>query len=152
MSSIIFHKSSINLSDREMREIEEIWVINDFGITLFNYSKDKVDPTLFGAFITAIQNFISELGDQKIDSITMGTSQLTLFKANELVFVARSDKKVKRKNVEKHLKTVVKEFLELYGKQIKNWDGETDKFIGFKEVIEYIFDDKPETQFEKSFW
>jgi len=136
-----------------MREIDEIWVINGYGITLFNYSKDKVDPALFGGFITAIQNFITELGDQKIESITMGTSQLTLLKAKfDLAFVARSDKKIKKKNIEKHLKTVMNKFFELHENNVENWDGETDKFLGFKDVIEYIFDDKPETQFEKSFW
>ncbi|NHI94164.1 MAG: hypothetical protein EAX96_16860 [Candidatus Lokiarchaeota archaeon] len=136
-----------------MREIEEIWIINESGITLFNFSKDELDPTLFGGFISAIQNFIKEIGNQKIESIIMGSSQLTLLKSKyDLIFVARSDKKIKKKNIEKHLNTVVKSFFELYEDEVKDWDCDSTKFDDFKDVIEYIFDDKPESKFEKSFW
>ena len=137
-----------------MRDIDEIWIINPYGITLFNISKEEtVDATLFGGFFTAIQNFISSLGEKELKSLELGGSKLTIYHGNQdFLFVSRSQKSIKNKRIEEHLKLVEKEFFEAFGDILKIWNGNTEIFKDFEIKIEEIFKDTPEKRAEKALW
>ncbi|MFX1453019.1 MAG: hypothetical protein ACFFCM_19450 [Promethearchaeota archaeon] len=137
-----------------MRDIEELWIINPYGITLFNISKEEtVDAALFGGFFTAIQNFISSLGEKELKALELGESKLTIYHGNQdFLFVSRSKKSIKNKRIEEHLKLVEKEFFEAFGDILKIWNGNTALFKDFEQRIEEIFKDTPEKRAEKALW
>ena len=137
-----------------MREIEEIWIINYNGITLYNECKgDTIDPTLFGGFITAIQSFITTLGYKQIESITLGNSKLMIYQSLEgIFFVTRSKKSIKDKNIINHLKVIEKRFSDKYKDKISTWNGDRQLFDDFSSEIEEIFNENPEKEFERSLW
>lgn len=137
-----------------MRVIDEIWIINTNGITLFNLSKeDRIDPQLFGGFVSAIENFIKSLGYKQINSILLGESKIMFYHGDQgLIFISRSRKKVKEKPIIKGLKLVEQIFLAQYRDIIKNWKGDQNSFSKFGDIIKEIFEDKPEKLIEKSLW
>ncbi len=137
-----------------MRVINEIWIIDPSGITLFNMSKEEnIDAVLFGGFFSAIQNFISNLGEKELKSLVLGNSQLMVYQGDrDFLFISRSDLKSKEKKIIKYLKLIESKFFELYGEKIKNWDGEVSIFNNFGEIIEEIFEDAPEKDMETAFW
>ncbi len=137
-----------------MRVIDEIWIINANGITLFNLSKDdRIDPQLFGGFISAIESFIKSLGYKEINAMSLGESKIMFYHGDQsLMFISRSGKKVKEKLIIKGLKLVEQKFLEHHQETLKNWNSDPDIFARFGEIIKEIFEDNPEKLVEKSLW
>ena len=134
--------------------IDEIWIINTNGITLCNLSKeDRIDPQLFGGFISAIENFIKSLGYKQINSILLGESKIMFYHGEwGLIFISRSGKKVKEQSIIKGLKLVEQKFLGQYKDVLENWRGDQDLFSKFGDIIKEIFEDNPEKLIEKSLW
>ena len=62
--------------------IHQIMVIAESGINLFNheFTRSRIDPTLFGGFTTALNNFSHELmeNDQNIESVNMSRLKLVI--------------------------------------------------------------------------
>ena len=137
-----------------MREIDEIWIVEPRGITIFNISKeDNVDPILIGGFFASLQTFITELGEKELNALALGNSQIIIYKGKEeYLFIARSQKKIKQKKVQEHLKKVEKRFFKKYGAILENWDGESSQFKTFEDDIEDIFKDTPERRAAESLW
>jgi len=140
--------------DFPVRVIDEIWIINANGITLFNLSKDdRIDPQLFGGFISAIESFIKSLGYKEINAMSLGESKIMFYHGEQnLMFVSRSGKKVKDKLIIKGLKVVEQKFIEYHQESLKKWNGDPDIFAKFGEIIKEIFEDNPEKLVEKSLW
>jgi len=137
-----------------VRVINEIWIININGITLFNLSKeDRIDPQLFGGFISAIENFIKSLGYKEINSIILGESKIMFYHGEQgLIFISRSGKKVKEKLIINGLKLVEQKFLAQYKEVLRTWKGDQDSFTKFGDIIKEIFEDNPEKLVERSLW
>ncbi|MHA1379525.1 MAG: hypothetical protein ACTSRG_14220 [Candidatus Helarchaeota archaeon] len=136
-----------------MRAIDEIWIIQESGLTLFNLSKDTIDSTLVGGFFSAIQTMLGSIGEQEIKSLVLGESKIKIFNGKfGLLFVSRSKKNVKDKVIEKLLKLVETRFIEEYKDKLDPWDGDTDQFMSFGNIIEDIFKDTPEKRAEKALW
>ncbi len=138
----------------KMRVISEIWIIDPSGITLFNLSKEaSVDAILIGGFFSAIQNFISEIGESELKSLVLGSSKIMIYHGDkDYLFISRSDLKSKEKKIINYLKLVESKFIELYGQLLINWNGDTTFFNNFGQVIEKIFEDTPEKDIESAFW
>ena len=68
------------------------------------------------------------------------------------MFIARSQKKIKQKIIQNHLKKVEKRFFKKFGAILKDWDGESSQFNTFEEDIEDIFKDTPERRAAESLW
>ena len=120
-----------------MRDISEIWIIASNGITIFNQQKESnVDAVLMGGFFSAIENFISEIGEKELKSLVLGNSKIIIYHGKkDLLFISRSAQKVKEKNVIKHLRLVESKFMEMFGEVIDVWDGNTDIFENFGNAI-----------------
>lgn len=137
-----------------MRDISEIWIIDSSGITLFNLSKEEnVQATLIGGFFSALQSFVKELGEKELKSIMLGSSKFMIYQGiGGYLFISRSQNDVKSKKIEEHLKLVEAKFLEMYHDKLDNWNGNTDYFRNFGDIIEEIFKDTPERRAEKALW
>ena len=137
-----------------MRDIDEIWIVEPRGITIFNISKeDNIDPVLIGGFFASLQTFIHEIGEKELNALALGESQIVLYKGtDEFLFIARSQKNIKQKTIQNHLKTVEKRFFKRYGSILKNWDGESGQFRIFEGDVEDIFKDTPERRAAESLW
>ncbi|NVM27882.1 MAG: hypothetical protein HWN65_03485 [Candidatus Helarchaeota archaeon] len=120
-----------------MRDIEELWIINNSGINLFNFCKKNTkNPLLFSGFISAFQNFMESLGYKKIESIRLGDSKIMIYRGDsDIYYVTRSKKDIKDEDIIKYLKLVEKKFLENYLDELKSFTGDTNIFDDFGEVI-----------------
>ena len=137
-----------------MRNVDEIWIVDPSGVTLFNLSKeDNIDPTLLGGFFSSLNMFIEQLGEKKLNSISLGDSKIMLYQGKfELMYISRSRKGVKEKVIQEHLNTIEKRFLKLHKDRIMSWDGNTTYFSNFGDFIEDIFKDSPERRIQESLW
>ena len=126
-----------------MLELDEIWLLHESGICLFNYAVDyRMDPTLFGSFFTAINQFGQECAHNSIDDITMGENFVLSHKMPDypLKIVGRSTKTKKRKEMKKMLQNIGEIFRSQYSPEdIIQFDGRIDKFDNFKLLVENFF-------------
>ncbi len=148
------HDFNLSHELEKMRVIEEIWIINSSGITIFNLSKEgSIDPILIGGFFSAIQNIAKELGEDELNSIILGESKITVFHGHhDLLYISRSKKKVKDKEIIKNLKLVEQKFTETYKDKNKDVVSDLDDFKDFGGIIEEIFADTPEKRTEAALW
>lgn len=137
-----------------MRDVNEIWIINPDGITLFNQSKgEEAEANLMGGFFSALQSFTEELGEQQLKSIVLGNSKFTIYQCKGgYLFISRSHNKVSEKVVEKKLKLIESKFFEKYENYLDKWDKNTDCFKDFGKIIENLFDDTVEKRAKQSIW
>jgi hypothetical protein len=136
-----------------MRAIDEIWIIKPGGLTLFNLSKDQIDPILIGGFFSAIQTFVEQLGEKELRTLQLGDSKITLYLGRDgYLFISRSGKKTKDKKIMDSLRIVETKFFEQYGDALARYSVDVDIFRDFGEVIEEIFKDTPEKRTEEALW
>jgi len=137
-----------------MRTIEELWIVNPTGITLFNLSmEDIVDPTLVGGYFAAIQLFLQHLGNKKLKTIILKDFKIVILQGfKKILFISRSKKGVKDEHIIKNLKFVEKSFKKEYYNYIDNWDGNIEIFSNFGDKIMEIFDDTPEKRTKDALW
>jgi hypothetical protein len=128
-----------------MYDVEEFWIINWEGIPLYNYSPtSKLEPSLISGFFSAIQAFAKEIDDsEEVNSIVFGKYNYTfLSDANRsLYFISKSLKKVKIKEINKHLINIQKMFVYEFSNDIEFFDGEISVFEKFNEVFNKYFED-----------
>lgn len=126
-----------------MKELDEIWILHESGICLFNYAVEKrMDPTLFGSFFTAINQFGQQCAHNTIDDITMGENFLMSHKMIDyhVSIVGRTTKTKKRKEMKKMLVQIANVFRTQYSpKEIIDFRGRIDIFDNFQSLIEYFF-------------
>jgi hypothetical protein len=137
-----------------MRTINEIWIITSSGITLFNISKDdKIDPLLFGGFLSAVQSFIKTLGENTLKTLVIGNSKITVYQGKKgLLFVSRSPQKTKDDSIIEYLKLVETKFREQYDVILDQPIQNPTLFEKFGDIIEEIFKDTPEQRTVKALW
>jgi hypothetical protein len=136
-----------------MRVIDEIWIIKPGGLTIFNMSRDSIDPILIGGFFSAIETFIEQLGERELRTMQLGDSTITLYHGRDgYLFIARSGKKSKDKKILEYLKLVETRFFEQYGAELEKYAADIDVFQNFGAVIEEIFSDTPEKRTEEALW
>ncbi len=91
--------------------IDEIWIITENGITLYNYRFiDEITEDLFGGFISAINAFASEIGMIDVRLIKGKKAQLVLThdKQNKLTFVCKIQLDQEEMNAIQYLKELKK--------------------------------------------
>lgn len=132
-----------------MEKIEEVWVIEDSGICLFNQSVGKVDETLFSGFLSSLQTFIQTIGEDKLKKIEMGNSKITIYNLTDykIFIVLKSEKKTNDKFLEKKIKDISNKFVLKYGshvveQQIKHLPYNTSIFQDFREDLKEMFEEK----------
>lgn len=132
--------------------IQDLWILSDSGIVLFSrVFNPKVNEQLFGALMSALNTFATELTSGGLTSFELSAIRFTIMKNSRYMFVCNSSKKNKEKHVIDELRRISERFLENFGDLLDDWDGEISVFEGFEEHIE---DSLEETikKFQKAFW
>ena len=124
-----------------MRYIEELWIIDPYGITLFNYSKRvNEDAALIGGFFSGIYKFIKEIRNEEIESIILEKSKFVIYQSPKgFLFISQSRKLIEDKEIIKRLKLVETKFFELFEEKLTTWDGNVNHFYNFNENIKKVF-------------
>ncbi len=123
--------------------IQQIWIINKAGITLYNQSiEDKIDPSkkaMMGSFLSGINQMAKNIEMGEFKTIKVGETRITFTSyKTELLFVGQSSTKIKENKVIQYIEKLKEQIIEHLGEKLNNWDGnadifdEIDKFIDLK--------------------
>ena len=111
--------------------IKDLYIILH-GVVIFSRTTtDSINEQIFGAYITAIDQFSSELTEDGIQKFELQNLQYVLTRHDKLLFVANG-RNVKVKKILKELKFIVTSFLEDFPIEFLNgWDGNVEIFKQF---------------------
>ena len=103
-----------------MESILDVWIMNHYGICLYNQSKSNYaieDENLFTGFLSGIQGFLKSIGEDRIKSIVLGVNKFTFYYLDEtnLIIVIKSQRETKNKFIERKFKQIRDKFLCKYG-------------------------------------
>jgi len=104
-----------------MTDIFGFWIFNSDGNLLFSLEQyaqgsQEFNSALLSGLISAIQNFILELGERSAEIIELGNSKIFLARDGDLIFVLKADPKVKDKKMSKLLEKSRDNFMTNYKK------------------------------------
>ena len=132
--------------------LQDIWIIDDAGIVLYNrVFNERVDATLFGALMSALNNLTKEILNDGLTSFKLKDKLYSIARRKEITFIVSSDIKFKEKNVYKEFEILIESFFENYKEELENWKGQIDIFSDFEKIFHESLQD-PIKKFEQSFW
>lgn len=132
--------------------LRDLWILNSSGVTMYSrVYNPKVNEQLFGALMSAINQFAERVAEGGISSFELSDKKFTIEKKEDLLFIANAASDEKDKKVKKELSNISDKFLELYSDQLKNWDGDVSIFSDFENQIENSLEDTVK-KFRKAFW
>ena len=132
--------------------VQDIWILNESGIVVFSrVFNPKVNEQLFGALMTALNSFASELAKGGLTSFELSAIRFTIYKDKDFLFVANSAKKVKEKKVQDELQIIAEKFFDKYSDILASWDSDVNVFANFNDDIEDSLEDTIK-KFQKAFW
>ena len=135
-----------------MKVLQDIWILNESGVVLFSrVFNPKVNEQLFGALMTALNSFASELAKGGLSNFELSSIRFTIYKEKGLIFVANSAKKVKEKKVQEELKVIANKFFTKYSDILASWDSDINIFSAFNKDIEESLEDTIK-KFQDAFW
>ena len=133
-----------------MKILQDIWILTNSGVVLFNRAFDKNMKTqLFGALMSALNSFAEKLSDGGLSNFELSNKRFIIMKKSSFLYVANADKKVKEKKVIEQLEKVSVKFFEIYPVEWfkKDWDNDISVFSDFATHIEESLEDPI-----KKFW
>ena len=109
------------------------WILTDSGMVLYHACKDgRIDPHLFAGFLSAANTIATHLADDGLGSMELGSTRITIVRANGVMFVGLHDRKVKEKRVASEMRDLSAAFLATYtAEAIESWNGNAAAFSGF---------------------
>jgi len=123
------------------RILIDIWILTDNGIVLYSKVSDqKVNPQLFGALMSALNQFAEKLTDGGISNFEMADLRFVIIKRRRFLFIASSSYKTKEKKVIDDLLLISDQFFKLYSETLTNWDNDVDAFSDFGDYIEQFLE------------
>lgn len=135
-----------------VKVLQDIWILSESGIVLFSRVFDpKVNEQLFGALMTALNSFATELAGGGLSNFELSSIRFTIYKDKGLLFVANSAKNVKEKKVQEELKIIAEKFFDKYSDVLVSWDSDVNVFADFNDEIEDSLEDTIK-KFQKAFW
>jgi hypothetical protein len=140
-----------------MKDIEEIWIINNTGLCLFNYYSDKpFIENIFGQFISSINEFSKAFAAGGIKSLKFGNHKVAMRKINDcnLYIIVRASLKSKPKFFEKILKKIENKFIGRYFDMDLNVDTlDPNDFRDFKfDIVDYFDENNLKTNKYEEKW
>ena len=117
--------------------IRDLWILTEDGTAIFTRIFDQeLEVQLFAMLMSALNSFAMEISTTGISNFELNNIRFDILKKRNLLFIATSSPKFKKKFILNELEIISKQFFELYGVDISNnWDGEISKFTDFTEVI-----------------
>ncbi|MCP4764495.1 MAG: hypothetical protein GY870_22155 [archaeon] len=137
--------------------ITELWIIESNGTLLYNQkTKTSVNPILFSGFMSAILQFVQQLGESSvIHVLKLGNSNFVILKEdeNKIIIVGKAEGKVDTKKVQKLLEKIALKFINKYQDILRNWDGNIEYFESFSDILDLDTDeDNILDKFKKLSW
>lgn len=129
--------------------LNELWIIWHAGLPIYHQSvSSQLDQNLFGGFISAINTFVKEFGEDQIKKMEMGGSKIIILSSEdkEWFFIGRSDIKENEKKLLKYLDDISKIFFNHFGSFLNKWDGNIDIFQELDNLIDINNPETPEKQ------
>ncbi len=110
------------------------------GICIFHkeYHSVYLDENLVSGFLSAAASFVSKLGEDRVESITMGKKKFVSIASNDLIFSICIDKEDEEKDAFEKLWEIKIIFLRKFLEKVKNWNGEVSVFRNFEEDLDKI--------------
>jgi hypothetical protein len=119
------------------------WCIDEKGLPLFykeNTSDDDIveKMELISGLFCAIDKMASVAVKEKLKYIVFEKTKLvfTKLKDRDIFFVAQVTNKARNYFVLKKLKAIKGQFISIYGKEIKTWNGNLSKFSDFVDNLD----------------
>ncbi|GAH16769.1 unnamed protein product [marine sediment metagenome] len=107
------------------KSIQNIWILQNNGIILFNRVLDEnLDNILFGNLVAAMHSFSKELAEGDLSNFEISNKRFTIKKEKELLFIANSSKKTDDKKTKKDLEKISEKFFQSYPKNITDFENE----------------------------
>lgn len=133
--------------------IQDLWIMDESGIVLFHRVFDeKVDANLFGGLMSALTSFAEEISKGGLSNFELASKKFSLLKKKNYLFIANSSKKHKLKKVSEELENIISKFFDYYQEDVlNNWNGDTNLFSSFAQIIEEYLEEIIE-RLEKAFW
>ena len=133
--------------------IRDLWVITESGLVLFDrIFEEELCADLFGAFMSAIINFSSELSSKGgLSGFNLIDTRYTIYKSKSLLFVGNSASNVKEKKVISELKVIAEKFFNRFPEANDGYGGNVTVFNEFlKDIDESL--EKPIDRLQKALW
>ena len=125
----------------------EFWIIDKQGIALFHEKKDKtvesINKNLFSGFVSAMVDVINVSSSEDVETIKFKDTKLIMTSTNvyeKLLFIARTNKREKDRQVRRDLIRLSKAFLDEFSEDLANWVGDMDAFVNFSKTLDPYFD------------
>ncbi|MHA1730065.1 MAG: hypothetical protein ACTSWY_15260 [Promethearchaeota archaeon] len=127
--------------------MSDIYILNVAGNVLFYYTDDETkkneagspqDPNMVASFLTGILQFAKAVHNDEISNFEMGKSTIVITSSPLVHYIIISEKKEMKKisDLESKLARIRNLFENRYkDEEIKNWTGDLDYFLDFKNEI-----------------
>jgi len=120
--------------------IDDLWVLLKTGALIFHYSEKSVDPTLFGAILSALNTYSENLAEGGVSEFEFKKNRINFLKLQNIMIVALSSTQIKQKKVKNALEDIATKFFNLYSEDyIDKWHGDVKYFSEFKILLEKSF-------------
>jgi len=114
-----------------MPVIDEFYVIAESGLCYYSKSREReVDRSLFSGFLTALNSLSQQISSEGMSSLVLQNRKYTISKLEGLLFIARTDVKMKDNVVRKELEEMQHIFLDNFSPSTlkESWDGDVSVF------------------------
>ncbi|MFX1274013.1 MAG: hypothetical protein ACFFBP_17800 [Promethearchaeota archaeon] len=132
-------QQAISLKFRILNIIKELWIFTNEGVELLSSAPEsKLNPQLFGGFISALQALSTELSSEKLRSVMIGSFKYSIYteKDSPIFIIGRSTLQANTSIIEKILRTIFQEFLKKFHPFLEDYDGDSSRFLVFLNTIE----------------
>jgi len=129
-------------------------VLASTGVTLYSrvMEKERLNPQLFGALMSALNTFAEKLSDGGISNFEMSNMRFVVVRRRDFLFVGTALNKIKEKKVVEELKVISDKFFDVYPADVLlNWDGDINIFSNFGQFIENSLEN-PIDKLKEAFW
>ncbi|TFF88876.1 MAG: hypothetical protein EU550_00405 [Promethearchaeota archaeon] len=132
--------------------LEDVWILSEGGTTIFSrVYNPKVNEQLFGALMSAINQFAEQVAEGGISSFELSNKKFSIIRKDNFLFVANASVKQKDKRVKDELKKISEKFFEEYSHILEDWDNDVSVFEDFEKKIEDSLDQTLK-KFQNAFW
>ena len=129
-------------------------MLTSTGVTLYSrvMDKEKINPQLFGALMSALNTFAEKLSKGGISNFEMRNMRFVVIRRRDYLFVGTALNKIKEKKVVEELKVISDKFFDVYPSDLLlNWDGDINFFSNFGQFIENSLE-KSIDKLKEAFW
>lgn len=121
--------------------IWDVYILMSSGICVFHksYHKHWIDESIVSGFLTAFASFIKSFdSEEEIESVVMRNIKFVYSSYDELLFIICADKNEKDEPLKEKLKMLRDNFLNLFSKELKEWNGDISIFKRFEPIADDI--------------